>query len=269
MRGDLPRVPRFLTGDEVNLYKLCRHSGAWDWCRTSILRFFRPPLRPLKLPKHKRGFSRFSTFTRLVLTHAPIATWSDDLKHLCSRSYLPNSCSDLLTSWGLYFASLLQASRVLRPMASPSGVSDGTRTRSSHRARATTWCVYQFRHAYHNSSLSYCSQRLASQSFSLTLDFLVIPRNAASDDGRSNDVLLTKGSFTFFVATSTTAGGEERIRTSEGEHPLNALAGRRIRPTLPPLHMKKDEKKISFLSSSQYDTTILYRGSLRHTGIYN
>ena len=34
-------------------------------------------------------------------------------------------------------------------------------------------------------------------------------------------------------------GGEERIRTSEGEHPLNTLAGCRIRPTLPPHHIKR------------------------------
>ena len=53
-----------------------------------------------------------------------------------------------------------------------------------------------------------------------------MPRNAASDDGRSNDVLLTKGSFTFFVAVSTTAGGEGGIRTHAPFYWPSALAVR-------------------------------------------
>ena len=53
-----------------------------------------------------------------------------------------------------------------------------------------------------------------------------MPRNAASDDGRSNNTLLIKGSFTFYVAVSTTAGGEGGIRTHAPFYWPSALAVR-------------------------------------------
>ena len=93
-------------------------------CRTPCHWFWRPtPTRSsLRLPPYIVEVFRVSAHSHALSLPTPLLSYeATTSKHLCSRSYLPNSCSDLLTSWGLYFASLLQASRVLRPMTGPSG----------------------------------------------------------------------------------------------------------------------------------------------------
>ena len=92
---------------------------------------------PTGLTEHKKEVFRVSAHSHALSLPTPLLPYgATTSKHLCSRSCLPNSCSDLSTSWGLCFASLLQASRVLRPMASPSGGRGGCRP---HCTRCECW----------------------------------------------------------------------------------------------------------------------------------
>ena len=105
--------------------------GTRGRCRTPCPRFWRPlPARPsLRLLSHIVEVFRVSAHSHaLSLPTLLLSYRATTSKHLCSRSCLPNGCSDLLTSWGLYFASLLQASRALRPMTGPSGACWWSRT---------------------------------------------------------------------------------------------------------------------------------------------
>ena len=85
----------------------------------------------IELTPYVAEVSRVSAHSHALSLPTPLLSYeATTSKHLCSRSCLPDGCTVPSTSWGLYFASLLQASKVLRPMTGPSG--GGSRCRSQY-----------------------------------------------------------------------------------------------------------------------------------------